>query len=234
MFSRSNVTFVGQDVQIWHYLLLQHFSNKAVKHGASSHKVKPLRFNHGLLLFTACSFCPSVPGLQGKGVCVCACWHDTSRVIRISVNGWCVWLLINRLVSWVCVCIWSVCVLRTKQQGMCLLLWVMKCQWFGLWSRETGCEQRLLFMFCSRRRAQAAGRCCVSSHPSCWDDSPDGFTQFTPNHKLTGKAFVWEHPEARIYICDIFSAKKTNNPDLFLFTSALNVKPVFFTFLSAW
>lgn len=90
---------------------------------------------------------------------------------------------------------------------MCLLLWVMKCQWFGFWSRDTGYEQRLLFMFGCRRRVQAAGRCCVSTHPSCWDDSPDGFTQFTPNHKLTGKAFVWEHPEERIYISDIFSAK---------------------------
>lgn len=56
----------------------------------------------------------------------------------------------------------------------------------------------------------------VSSHPFRWDDSSDGFTQFT-SRKLTRKAFVWKHSDERIYISNILSAEKY--PDLFFFTS---------------
>lgn len=130
----------------------------------------------------------------------------------------CVWLLINNAVcSAGCVCICSVCVLRAKQQAMCLLLWLMKCQWFGLSSRDTGCEKHLLFTLrlltsCSGSWLMQCvitpilmGTCLMSAHKPLI--SSQGM------HLLRTR-------EVRIYISDIFLAK----PLIYSFSSVLNFK----------
>ena len=125
----------------------------------------------------------------------------------------------------------SMCVLRAKQQDMCLLLWLMKCHWFGVSSRDTGCEKHSLFMFGCRRRAQAAGWCCVSSHP-------DGFTQLNPPIITSpGRHLFEEHPEDGIYMSDIFSAKPlicSCFVHLCWMSTVFCFFLFFFTFVSAW
>lgn len=135
----------------------------------------------------------------------------------------------SSLFSWACLQLECVCVLRAKQQETCLLLRLMKCQWFGLSSRDTGCEKHFVFMFGCRRHVQAAGRCCVSSHPSCWDDSPDWLHNSPPIITSPGR-HLFENTQKREFTLATFSLQ---TPDLFLFTSVLKVR-VFSHFFSAW
>lgn len=82
----------------------------------------------------------------------------------------------------------------------------MKCQWFGLEQRHRMWKAFTVYVQLQTPRSGGWLTHCVITLLmwSWWGDSPDEFTQFTPNHKLSRKAFVWEHPEARIYISDIF------------------------------
>lgn len=118
---------------------------------------------------------------------------------------WCVLLLINNAAFSVgCVCIWTVCVLRAKQQEMCLLLWLIKCQCFRfssgghrMWKAFT--VYVLLLTLCPLS--------CWMHHPTRPDgDMPAEFTHFTRT-QLTTKTFVREHPGAEIYISDILLVK---------------------------
>lgn len=80
--------------------------------------------------------------------------------------------------------------LRVKQQEMCLLVWLMKCQWFGLLRRRTGC---------------AGAHCLSSTGDAVFKQLVDAVCHRThlagmirlmglhnklPSHKLTRKAFV--------------------------------------------
>lgn len=86
------------------------------------------------------------------------------------------------LFSTVCFRSWTVCAWWAKQHDVCLHLGFIKCQWVGLYSGDTGCEERKLFTSSCGRPffRQIVDAVCLCTRPA------DAFMRFTHNDQQEG------------------------------------------------